>query len=296
MDLHYQREVTVGTLVLAGVGLFVLGTMWLKGTSFRPTARTETVRFSEIGALQPDNEVRVSGYAVGKVQSIKFEGPGRLLVTISLPPDLEVKADATAEIVSGFFSSGASLVLRPGSPTAAPLATGQEIRGVTGSDLFAKGASLADRADSVLVGVQALANQRTADDLHRTLEAMQKVLTTMNQQIPATSTEAQRTLVSLRHLSERLDSTVATIPVGNAVERADTLARNLSTMSIQLTATGARLDSLLQRINGGQGTLGKFATDSGLYLDARAASQSLRALLDELTRHPGKIQVQVKLF
>ena len=92
------------------------------------------------------------------------------------------------------------------------------------------------------------------------------------------------------------DSTIATLPVGNAIERADTLARNLSTMSVQLTATGARLDSLLQKINSGQGTLGKFVSDSGFYLDARATSQSLKALLDELTKHPGKIQVQVKLF
>jgi phospholipid/cholesterol/gamma-HCH transport system substrate-binding protein len=296
MDLHYQKEITVGTLVLVGIGLFWAGTLWLKGASFRSPARTEQVRFSEIGTLQPDNEVRVSGYAVGKVQAIKFEGPGRLLVTITLPPDLEVKADATAEVVSGLFSSGAALVLKTGSADAALLPPGQEIRGVSGTDLFAKGALLADRADSVLIGVQALANQRTADNLEKTLQSLQRVLNTMNQQIPQTSTEAQRTLAALRRLSERLDSTVATIPVGNAIERADTLARNLATMSVQLTATGARLDTLLQRINAGEGTMGKFVTDSGLYMDARATSQSLKALIDELTKHPGKIQVQIKLF
>lgn len=296
MDLHYQKEITVGTMVLIGIGLFWAGTLWLKGATFRPAARTEVVRFSDIGALQIDNEVRVSGFAVGKVQEIKFEGPGRLLVTITLPPDLEVKSDATAEVVSSIFASGASLALKTGSAGAPPLPPGQEIRGVSGNDLFAKGALLADRADSVLIGVQALANQRTADNLEKTLQSLQRVLNTMNQQIPGTSSEAQRTLAALRRLSERLDSTLATIPVANAVERADTLARNLSTMSVQLTATGARLDSLLQKINSGQGTLGKFATDSGLYLDARATSQSLKALIDELTRHPGKIQVQIKLF
>ncbi len=170
------------------------------------------------------------------------------------------------------------------------------IKGASGNDLFAKGAVLADRADSVLLGVQAIANQKTADDLRKTLQSLQQVLATMNANIPQTTIEAQKTLVSLRHLSERLDSTVASIPVGNAIERADTLARNLSTMSVQLTATGARLDTLLQKINAGQGTLGKFVNDSGLYNDTRATSQSLKALIDELTKHPGKIQVQVKLF
>jgi phospholipid/cholesterol/gamma-HCH transport system substrate-binding protein len=89
---------------------------------------------------------------------------------------------------------------------------------------------------------------------------------------------------------------VATIPIGNAVERADTLARNLATMSIQLNTTSARMDTLLQKINAGEGTLGKFATDSGLYLDSRAAMQALKTLLDELNKHPGKLSIQVKLF
>jgi phospholipid/cholesterol/gamma-HCH transport system substrate-binding protein len=296
MDLHYQKEITVGTLVLVGVGLFWAGTLWLKGATFRSPARTAEVRFSDIGTLQADNEVRVSGYSVGKVQGIKFEGPGRLLVTITLPPDLEVKSDATAEIVSSVFANAATLSLKPGSPGAPLLAAGEEIRGVSNADIFAKGSMLADRADSVLLGVQAIANAKTAENLQKTLQSLQQVLNTMNQRIPETSAEASRTLVALRRLSERLDSTLASIPVGNAVERADTLARNLSTMSIQLTATGARLDTLLQKINSGQGTMGKFVNDSGFYLDARATSQSLKALIDELTKHPGKIQVQVKLF
>ena len=122
------------------------------------------------------------------------------------------------------------------------------------------------------------------------------MLNTLNQKLPATTDEAQRTMVSLRQLSQRLDSTIGALPIGNAIERADTLARNLSVMSTQLTATGASLDTLLQKINRGEGTIGKFTSDTGLYVDTRRALQSMQQLIDELTRHPGKIGVQVKLF
>jgi phospholipid/cholesterol/gamma-HCH transport system substrate-binding protein len=293
MDLHYQKEITVGTLVLVGVALFMAGTMWLKGTTFHRTQRVELIRFSDVEGLKVDNEVTVSGYAVGKVKTIEFKEPGRVLVTVTLPPELPLKADASASIVSGFFSSDSKLVLDPGSPDAAALPEGSVIIGSVERGIFAKGASLADRADSVLVGVQAIANQKTADELTKTLKSLQRVL---DKRLPSTAAEAEKTMVSLRHLTERLDSTLATIPVKNTVERADTLARNLSTMSIQLTATGARLDSLLQRINNGEGTLGKFATDTGLYSDSRAVAQSLKVLIDELNKHPGKITVQVKMF
>lgn len=296
MDLHYQKEIAVGTLVLTAIGLFIGGSLWLKGTSFKRSGPRATVVFTEIGTLQRDNEVVVSGYAVGKVQEVDFKGPGRIQVTITLPRDLELYADASASLLTSVFAGSTKLDLNPGTVAAGPLPPGQSIPGSAGGDLFARGAELADRADSVLIGVQALANQRTADELIGTLQAMQRTLNTMNSRLPAATSEVEATLRAFRSLSQKLDSTISTIPVGNAVERADTLARNLSVMSIQLTATGARLDTLLQRINAGEGTIGKFASDTGFYTDTRATMQAVRQLIDELSKHPGKLSIQVKLF
>ena len=67
-------------------------------------------------------------------------------------------------------------------------------------------------------------------------------------------------------------------------------------MSAQFTRTGARLDSVLAGINSGRGTIGKFATDSGFYTDIRELSQSMKRVLDELQKHPGKVPVTVKIF
>ena len=295
MDLHYEKEIAVGTLVLVGVGLFVAGTMYLKGASFKPLARTAEVHFADIGTLKKDNEVAVSGYPVGKVVSVAFKAPGDVRVTVSLPPTLELRADAFAEISSGVFSSDARILLHPGSSDEM-LPDGSPIRGASSAGIFEKGAALADRADSVLIGVQAVANQRTGDELVATLKAMQRTLNRLSERLPGTADEAEKTMAAFRKLAERLDTTIATVPVASAVERADTLARHLSTMSIQLTATGARLDTLLQKINAGEGTLGKFATDSGLYVDSREAMQALKVLLEELNKYPGKLNIQVKLF
>jgi phospholipid/cholesterol/gamma-HCH transport system substrate-binding protein len=296
MDLHYKQEITVGTLVLIGLGVFVGGTMWLKGASFRPHDRIAVIQFSDIGNLKRDNEVTVSGVPVGKVEQVDFKAPGKVLVTVSVRPSLELRADASAAIESGFFSSDSRLLLDPGSPGAPPLEPGAVIRGSTERGLFAKGADLADRADSVLIGVQALANERTAQDLRETLHSLQRVLNTLNQRVPATSTEAEQTLRAVRNLSERLDSTVAAVPVASTVARADTLATRLAAMTDQLTRTGEHLDSLLVRMGRGEGTLGRVVSDTGLYQDMRATLQALRTLLDELNKNPGKITVQVKLF
>ncbi len=295
MDLHYQKEITVGGLVLAGIGLFVVGTMWLKGATFKAPGRVAIVEFADVGTLKVDNEVAVSGVVMGKVSEVDFMGPGRVLVTLSLPEQLDLRADATAKVESSIFASGSRLLLDPGHAPQ-PLAEGAVIPGATDAGLFAKGAVLADRADSVMIGLQAIANQKTADELTRTLQNLSSVLATMNTRLPRTMSEAEKTMVALQDLSRRLDSTIAAVPVANAVERADTLARNLSDMSVQLRTTGARLDTLIARMNAGQGTLGKFATDTSFYVEARQTMESMQRLIDELAKNPGKISVQVKLF
>lgn len=296
MDLHYRKETTVGALVLLGLGLFVGGTMWLKGTSLKPAKRTLTVEFTDASGLKPNNEVTVSGFNVGRVSTVVFETYGRIRVTANLTTEMPLHTDATAKVESSPFSNETRLVLNPGSPTAPLLGPDQIIRGVVEAGLFGKGAALADRADSVMIAIQGIANEKTAADIRATLHSLQRTLDIMGQKLPATTDEATRTLASLRHMTGRLDSLLSNPAFDRTASNLDTLTTNLSTMTAQFTTTGARLDSLMSLILKGSGTLGKLATDSGLYFDTRATAQSLKSLLDTLQKHPGKISITVKMF
>ena len=53
---------------------------------------------------------------------------------------------------------------------------------------------------------------------------------------------------------------------------------------------------VLSGVNSGRGSLGKFATDTVFYSDIHELSQSMKRLLDELQKHPGKVPVTIKLF
>ena len=84
---------------------------------------------------------------------------------------------------------------------------------------------------------------------------------------------------------------------------ADTLTGNLARASQhadslvrELQHTSAALDTMLSRINRGEGTLGRLASDTSLYNDARRTSQALTLLLDEIRRNPGKLTIQFKVF
>jgi phospholipid/cholesterol/gamma-HCH transport system substrate-binding protein len=300
MDLR-MKEVTVGTIVIVAILVFVFGTMWLSGRSVS-SDNLIRVQFANVSGLKRASPVRISGVNVGKVERIEFMDVGKVLVTASLPPKIKPRVDATAMIVQITLVGDYAVDIDPGH-AGEILPPGRIILGTQEVGLSSKAVALGDRADSVLVGAQAIVNQKTADQLYATMNALQATLKAATRVMEmygnpnaGPSAEIAKTMGSLRKLTERLDTTLANPSLSRTLGRADTLTANLATMTAQLTSTSARLDTLLADISHGRGTIGKFATDSGFYYDIRALSQSMKKVLDELQKHPGKVPVTVKIF
>ncbi len=303
MDLGYKQEVTVGTLVIVAIVLFIVGSSWLGGRSVgRDPDDSWKIQFATAGNLKSSSVVRISGVTVGQVEQIRLVEPGKVLVLISLPDRIVPRVDATASVVAVGFVGDAAVEFDPGkSPQA--LTRDRIIIGSQAAGFTDLAKTLGDRADTVLLGAQAIVNQKMADELYATMNALQGTLRAAQRTMEVygnpnrgPTAELTRSLAALQTLSARLDSTLAHPALSRTLNRADTLTGNLAAMTSQLGSTSARLDTLLLRINQGEGTLGKFATDSGLYRDMRELSQSMRKLVDELAKHPGKVPVTVKLF
>ena len=303
MDLSYKREATVGTVIIVAIVLFFVGTSWLNGRSIGGSSEDYwKIQFRDAGNLKTSSAVRISGVPVGKVERIQLVDVGKVLVSISLPERITPKVDATAKIVPVGFVGDAVVEFNPGDAPV-PLAKSKIIIGSQAIGLADRAQVLSDRADSILLGAQAIVNQKTADQLRSTLttlegtlKAAQRTMTIFADSNRGPTAELTKTLASFRQLSSRLDSALAHPALSRTLSRTDTLTSNLAAMTAQLRSTAERLDTLLAGVNRGQGTLGKLATDSGFYYDIRDLSHSMRELLDELKKHPGKVPVTIKLF
>jgi len=292
--MRYSREVIVGAIVTVAILVFIFGTMWLSGRSVA-SSNLARIQFADVSGLKRASPVRISGVTVGKVERIEFVDVGKVLVTASLPEKITPRLDADAKIVSVSLVGDYAVDFNPGS-AAQPLPPGRVILGSQDPGLAGRAMELSDRADSILMGAQAIVNKETGEQLRSTLTALeatlratQRTMQIYSDTVDGPTAELTKTMASFRQLSSRLDTTLKQL-------RTDTISGNLAAMTAQLTATSERLDTLLAGMNRGQGTLGKFVTDSGLYYDVRELSQSMKELLDELKKNPGKVGVTVKLF
>jgi len=295
MDLHYKQEVTVGALVLTGAALFIAGTMWLSGRSLGPAGNTVRVQFADVGNLKEGNPVKVSGVSLGNVEGIRFEEVGRVVVTLSLDRRIVPRLDAAARLTSVGIVGDVVIDFDPGQ-AAEPLPPDRVIIGSQAEGLAALGTELSDRARVVLDGLAEVANKRMADDLHTTLVSIQRLSDVFANERSGPTAELTATMSSLRQLSTRLDSVLASPALDRALGSLDSATAQLGRMTDQFTTTGAQLDSVLVRINRGEGTLGRLASDTTFYAELRDLSASIRQFVDDLRAHPGKLSIQVRIF
>jgi phospholipid/cholesterol/gamma-HCH transport system substrate-binding protein len=294
MDLHYKREALVGSIVLAGAAVFVVGTMWLGGRSF---GREDLipVRFTNIGNVKSSTPVKVSGVQVGKVDRITFEGVDSVRVDLALTEHVPLSRDASATIEAVGVLGDVEIVLDPGTDSV-PLAAGEVLEGKAAPGMEGMVNELGGQARAVMEGAQLLLNQRMADDLHRTLNAMERLMAVYADTRKGPTAEMTRLMASMQSVSARLDSTLASPALGHTLENMDSATAGLNRLASQLTATTARMDTLVLNMNAGKGTMGQLATNPALYDQLTATMKSMQALIDSIQAKPGKLTVQVKMF
>lgn len=290
----YHKEATVGLFVLVGVALFLFGTMWLSGRAFG-NPPTITVAFPDIQTLKEGSPVRVSGAVIGSVETITLERPGRVLVTMNYDRALVTPAaDARAALVAVGMLGDMVIDLDPG--TGAPLGDGAVIEGTVTPGLFDLGGSLATQAETTLAALNAMLDPALVADLRRTLASSERLMAYLADGRNGPTAEVNATMRALQGVSARLDSTLGAVDARALGARLDTTLASTATLTDQLARTTRQVDSLLAGMRRGEGTLGKLAADSSLYVELRGTLEATRALVDELTRNPGKVGVTVKLF
>lgn len=294
MDLHYKQEVTVGTLVLVGAALFIWGSMWLGGRRFSREP-TVAISFTDAGTLKRGSPVKVSGVQLGTVQAIEYQDYGKVLIRVDLDDRVKPRRDAAAELSSVGLVADAVINFNPGVAPE-PLPAGAVIVGTVDKGFMALGEDLSAKAKEVMAGLSEVANKQLAQDLSRTLGAVQRMADLYSNPNVGPSAELSRTLVEVQRMGDRLDSTLNEFKLSGTLSHADSLMDNLSRLSSGAHATALRLDTLVARVNRGEGSLGRFTTDTAFYANAQRLLKSLQEFVDDLKKHPGKLGVTVRVF
>ncbi len=296
MDPTYKQEVTVGALVLVGFVVFTGFMFWLTGRSIVSKAIPVQVVFKNISGLKEGDPVRVSGVTKGRVGQVRLIRMGQVSVTVTIDPEVRPHKDARATVASADFLGAKFVDYDPGiNDTLLPKST--PIQGVTEEQFADVAQGAAKSAQELIANLNKGLNPgQLADDIHNTLLATQRGMNALTQATTGPAIQqTQATLKSLERVMSHLDTLLGSANPSATGKRLDTLSTNLTQLTGRLADATGSLKTLLDKMDKGEGTLGKMATDTALYNNLNATLKSLTELLTDLKERPGRY-LTVKVF
>jgi phospholipid/cholesterol/gamma-HCH transport system substrate-binding protein len=296
VDLTYKQEVGVGAIVLVGVAVFLVGMFYLTGRSLRTGGIAVDVMFESVAGLKQGDPVLVSGVKKGRVARVALERVKSVRVTLELAKDVAPRIDASAAVAAMDLFGAKFIDYNPGAREEM-LARGRSISGTSTPDIAGVAQGVANRANELMENAANIVSDRLGEDIHNTLVVTQRAMTTLSDMPEGPFIkQTTRTLQATERVMQRVDSMLGS----GAGRNLDSISTNLARLTNHLSRTTVQLDTLLSRINRGEGTLGRIAADTAMYHDLHELSVSLTALLTDLKEHPDKYVkpglVRVRLF
>jgi phospholipid/cholesterol/gamma-HCH transport system substrate-binding protein len=106
---------------------------------------------------------------------------------------------------------------------------------------------------------------------------------------------AESAVESLHSAASSLDSLLSNPDLHKSLSEMDEIATGVREMTEGLSAVAQNLSLVLETMRSPEGTVGRFLTDSTLYVEMNETMVSLRMLLDDLRERPGRY-VNVSVF
>lgn len=325
------REVMVGVVIVLGIAVSVLGTLWLQDATFGRGTRQVEALFLEVGQLMNGNAVKYRGVTIGRVDGIAVEPGGQAVrVTMSIRGGISLPENPAALLApeSMFGDWQAEIVPREAYPQFDFL--DPESDSVLGGYALPDISRLTAAADQISRNLGVLTErvekaftEETAQNIALAIDNIQEVSEQLRELVEVqagafteVATEVGSAAVELREAShsgnlvfQRAGEILSGPSTDSLLQDARSAAANLKTLTEDLKTTNegarslltradstfARLDRLSAQVEAGEGALGRLMNDTVLVYRAQDVLIQLSVLLEDLRANPQRY-VRISIF
>ena len=288
-----NREVRVGLFVLLGLLAFfaALFTFTDVGT-FRGRYYVSTV-VEDAGGMRRGDPVQMRGVNIGRVTQFGMVSGG-VAVRMELFDEYEVPEGSVAVLESSGLLGGMVVDIVPG-PSEEAVDDGAVIPGRVARGLIEEAAGLGTRADTVLMRANALLSPQTVGSVGESAAELQILLAELNALARQQRAELAALSGSLRRSAEGVERATTGGELERSVARVDSLTARLDATTATLGRASGSLETVLARIERGEGTRGHLSANDSLYTHLNSAAASLNQLVRDIRADPKKF-LSVSVF
>ena len=295
-----KLETKVGAFFLTTItvlGLLILRTEKLDLFG-KKNNRRFVMDFRQVAGISPQSQVRVAGVKVGIVEEIKLE-QGKARLIIGVPSDLPIYADATVQLSSLGILGEKYVDLDQGHSSTGPMAEngnipshegvsldnlmetlsaiGKDVKGVTSAlNQSIGGEEGREKLDEIVDNIRVLTGeframaQENHGAVNATLANAQAITAEIRDRLP-------RLAQQFEDLGRNLNETVV-----DAKPEMKGMMTDIRKLAQNFTSTSENLRSITEKMNNGEGTIGKLLNDETTVKKINQAVDNVNELMGGL--------------
>lgn len=269
------------------------------------------VEFDDVSGLDEQSRIKIAGVDAGIVEKIELIN-GKARLTLLLRPDITVYEDATASLKMTGLLGDRYLALSIGTPDKRPLKNGDTIKNVEPvSDIDALATKLTEAANNIgelSKNIGAIFGEEERNTLRQVIQDLKVVMANLKEMAVENREPLRKTITQLESLTtslnksgpeliENINKMVALLSKEgpSLIENLNTAAKELREIigenrdeireSVEnIRKTSHSLSVITERLERGEGTLGKLMKDEKLYESIQKISEQAGKSLDVVGR------------
>lgn len=289
MEYQIRNLTALGLLVIVAGVIFIWGFFFLMGDPPFTGGDEVVIVMNDGAGLNRGDRVQLQGVQVGTVRSVNLR-PGKS-VHVRIKVNSGVRLPADTRVVSRADVFGATTVdLLPGDALVM-LQGGDTIRGYAQKALPDLASELGDQARVLLASADSLLSPTAVSDLRATAS----VLPGTAQQLQDAFAELTRAAAALRRMAEEIEHAQTGARTGETLAEVSASARAATAALTTMDASLHSFASVMNKIDRGEGSLGRLVNDTTLYGELSATLREVRELTADVKENPRKY-VTVRVF
>jgi len=291
--MKIKKEYKAALIAIVSLVLFIWGFNYLKGKDILKSYNTFFALTDNVEGLVKSTPVTLKGIQIGTVEDLKFyNGIDKTMIVLNINEDFVFAKNSQVKIYGGNIMGGKSVAIIPGDS--------QEM--VKDGDTLSilKMPGMFDLVNEKLTPLQ--------DKFQKILTSTDTLLLSINHILnPATQKNIKNTLADLDVTMRHFKNTTAQFDalmqknashLDKSFENVDKLTSDFAVLSDSLkqikfgamlkdiNTTIAKLNTSLDKLNKGEGTMAKLMNDKELYDNLERSTKELEMLLKDLREHP----------
>jgi len=300
--MKIANETKVGILAAFSIALLIIGYNFLKGNAIFSSETVLYARYSHVDGLAVSKPVLINGFQIGRVDKLQLQSDGSILATLKIKGKYEIPKSSIAKLESTDLLGSKAIVMALGSG-ADYAQDGDTLNANVQKGLLEtvqpvqkKAEMIIAKMDSILTSVNSILNpnfQKNVDksfnSISSTLASLESTSKKVDNLVGSEGSRISAILANVEAISGNLKQNNQKISA--ILDNVHSITDQVAAANFKQTIDNANkavadLQSIVGKINKGEGSLGMLVNDAKLYDNLNNASKNLDNLMIDLKANP----------